>query len=105
MLWDIYSIGNSAYLAAILNAVAMVAGTADLRTLAAARRTPAPRRSNAWAWWPCSVARRSGVGSVGKLYQGNGKIMLPIVTHTRLFLYYFPPISDGNPRTSFRMRK
>ena len=34
MIWDLYSIGDSAYLAAILNAVAMVAGTADMRTLA-----------------------------------------------------------------------
>jgi conjugal transfer mating pair stabilization protein TraG len=33
-MWKIYSIGDSAYLAAILNAVAMIAGTDDFRTLA-----------------------------------------------------------------------
>ena len=33
-MWEIYSIGDSAYLAAILNAVAMIAGTDDFRTLA-----------------------------------------------------------------------
>lgn len=34
-MWEIYSIGDSAYLAAILNAVASIAGTGDLKQLAA----------------------------------------------------------------------
>ena len=34
MIWDIYSIGDATYLASILNAVAMLAGTQDMRTLA-----------------------------------------------------------------------
>lgn len=34
-MWEIHSIGDSAYLAAILNAVAMVTGTGDFRQLAA----------------------------------------------------------------------
>ncbi len=33
-MWEIYSIGDSAYLAAILNAVAMISGTGDFRQLA-----------------------------------------------------------------------
>ncbi len=33
-MWEIYSIGDSAYLAAILNAVAMITGTGDFRQLA-----------------------------------------------------------------------
>jgi conjugal transfer mating pair stabilization protein TraG len=33
-MWEIYSIGDSAYLAAILNGVAMLAGTGDFRQLA-----------------------------------------------------------------------
>lgn len=34
-MWDLYSIGDAAYLSAVLNAVAMLAGAADMRTLAA----------------------------------------------------------------------
>lgn len=34
MIWDIYSIGDATYLASILNAVAMLSGTQDMRTLA-----------------------------------------------------------------------
>jgi conjugal transfer mating pair stabilization protein TraG len=33
-VWEIYSIGDAAFLESILNAVAMLAGTADLKQLA-----------------------------------------------------------------------
>jgi conjugal transfer mating pair stabilization protein TraG len=69
-MWDIYSIGDAAYLTAVLNAVAMLSGSGDMRTLAGigflvgfilVMFQGIVRRNSSTCWWPgwstwaCSV--------------------------------------------------